>query len=80
MAARTKPVTIDADAVARRAYERFEARGRTDGHDIGDWHAAEAELRAEAAYDLTRRPSRKAAPAPKPASNGRTRRGKAKLN
>lgn len=80
MAARSKPVTIDADAVARRAYERYEARGRTDGHDIGDWHAAEAELRAEAEHAKARRPAGKPAAAPKPATNGRTRRGKAKLN
>ena len=32
------------DLVARRAYERFEERGREDGHDVEDWLAAEREL------------------------------------
>jgi hypothetical protein len=78
MPAQTKPATIDREAIARRAHERYEARGRTHGHDIGDWHAAEAELRAEAQHDRTRRPSHKPAPAPKPATNGRAKRGKGK--
>ncbi len=33
------------DAIARRAYELYEARGRTDGHDLEDWLNAELELR-----------------------------------
>jgi len=32
------------DAVARRAYEIYERRGRADGHHEGDWRQAEAEL------------------------------------
>lgn len=32
--------------VARRAYERFEARGREHGHHIEDWLNAESEFRA----------------------------------
>jgi HSP20 family molecular chaperone IbpA len=32
------------DAVARRAYELFEARGRLPGHDVADWFRAENEL------------------------------------
>lgn len=32
------------DAVARRAYEIFERRGRADGHHEEDWRQAEAEL------------------------------------
>lgn len=32
------------DAVARRAYELFEERGREPGHELEDWLAAEAEL------------------------------------
>ena len=36
---------IDAEQVARRAYERFEARGGEHGRDQEDWFSAEAELR-----------------------------------
>jgi len=32
------------DAVARRAYEIFERRGREDGHHEDDWRQAESEL------------------------------------
>ena len=32
------------DAIERRAYELFEARGRTDGEDWNDWFQAEREL------------------------------------
>ena len=35
----------DADRIAQRAYERYEARGREDGHDMDDWIEAERELR-----------------------------------
>ena len=31
-------------AIAYRAYELYEARGRQDGHDIEDWFHAESEL------------------------------------
>jgi hypothetical protein len=37
---------IQDDAIAARAYERFAARGCEHGHDVEDWLAAEAELRA----------------------------------
>ena len=33
------------DRIAQRAYERYEARGRGDGHDLEDWFEAERELR-----------------------------------
>jgi hypothetical protein len=36
----------DAD-IARRAYEKYEARGRADGYDLEDWTAASHELIAE---------------------------------
>lgn len=39
---------IDPDDIARRAYRRFEARGRTDGDDQSDWFEAEREARDEA--------------------------------
>ena len=32
------------DAIARRAYELFEKRGREMGHDLDDWLRAEHEL------------------------------------
>jgi DUF2934 family protein len=34
----------DGDRIAQRAYERYEARGREDGHDMEDWFEAEREL------------------------------------
>ena len=34
----------DANRIAQRAYERYEARGREDGHDQEDWFEAEREL------------------------------------
>jgi outer membrane protein TolC len=34
------------DDIARRAYERYEARGRTDGYALDDWLDAERELRS----------------------------------
>jgi hypothetical protein len=38
---RTRPAP---DQVARLAYRLYEARGRSDGHDIEDWLTAEARL------------------------------------
>ena len=32
------------NAIARRAFEAFEGRGRADGHDLEDWFRAESEL------------------------------------
>ena len=34
----------DAERIARRAYERFEARGGEHGKDQDDWFAAEDEV------------------------------------
>jgi hypothetical protein len=48
--------TVETDAIARRAYERFEQRGREHGHDVEDWLDAERELHA-------RRPAAAATPA-----------------
>jgi hypothetical protein len=39
--------TPDRDSVARRTYQRYEARGRSDGLDQEDWYEAERELRTE---------------------------------
>lgn len=36
-----------AEAVAVRAYLNYENHGAADGHDVEDWLAAEAALRAE---------------------------------
>ncbi|HEY3354673.1 MAG TPA: DUF2934 domain-containing protein [Polyangia bacterium] len=35
---------VDANAVARRAYDLFIARGGEEGHALEDWLRAEAEL------------------------------------
>jgi len=43
----------DADRVAQRAYERYEARGREDGHDMEDWLEAERELKQDVSSDAT---------------------------
>ena len=32
------------DDIARRAYERYEERGRQPGHDLDDWLEAEREI------------------------------------
>ncbi len=39
----------DPDAIAKRAYELFLARGSEPGHEMEDWLTAEAELNARAA-------------------------------
>ena len=43
----------DADRVAQRAYARYEARGREDGHDMEDWFEAERELNEGVSLDST---------------------------
>jgi len=35
-------------AIARRAFELYEQRGRADGHDLDDWLQAEREVFASA--------------------------------
>ena len=40
---------IPVDAIERRAYEKFVARGHAHGADFDDWRAAEEELAAELA-------------------------------
>lgn len=32
------------EQIRRRAYELYEGRGRTDGHDMDDWLRAESEI------------------------------------
>jgi HSP20 family protein len=45
---RTTGLSVEAkemlDAIARRAYEIFEAKGRARGHDLENWFEAESEL------------------------------------
>ena len=36
------------EEIARRAYELYVARGRTDGHEMDDWIRAESELSGKA--------------------------------
>lgn len=58
------------DDVQRRAYELYEERGRSDGHDWDDWLEAERELRArEATGDRSA-----AAEGARPADSPRRRR------
>ena len=43
--AKTDVVTrVSAEAIRRRAYSLFEARGSEHGHDVEDWLVAETEL------------------------------------
>jgi hypothetical protein len=46
---------FEPDRIARRAYERYEARGREDGRDMEDWFEAERELRQSASSTDTAR-------------------------
>lgn len=48
---RPDEMTASNDAVARRAYELYERRGREDGHDLEDWLQAEADVRPLAQGD-----------------------------
>jgi hypothetical protein len=43
--------------IAKRAYEKYEARGRVHGFDLEDWTAASRELTAETFGPLTLSPS-----------------------
>lgn len=44
---RKKPSEIDRDAVARKAYELWAARGYPHGDPEHDWYEAEKHLRSE---------------------------------
>jgi hypothetical protein len=44
------------EAIARRAYELFERRGRVPGHELEDWLVAEAELTGTAVQAATDEP------------------------
>jgi hypothetical protein len=37
-------IRVSAEAVSRRAYSLFQARGSEHGHDVEDWLVAETEL------------------------------------
>ena len=45
---------ISQEAIAKRAYEKFLARGCQDGQDVKDWLEAERELKAESFRQRTR--------------------------
>ena len=47
------PLEPSGDAIARRAYELYQARGCADGCDLDDWLQAEHELRASATGRIT---------------------------
>ena len=40
----TSSRVVEREDIARRAYERFEDRGREAGHDVEDWLQAENDL------------------------------------
>lgn len=43
----TQPApAVDADAIARRAYEIYQSRGCVHGGDVEDWLQAERELKS----------------------------------
>ena len=44
-----EPAHVTEDEIARRAYDRYLARGREDGHDLEDWFHAEQEVRRASA-------------------------------
>lgn len=54
--ARPTDTAVPADAIERRAYEKYAGRGFAHGQDFDDWRQAEEELSAE----LARRPQRAA--------------------
>jgi hypothetical protein len=68
-ARKTATPEIPADAIERRAYEKFVARGHAHGADFDDWQEAEEEL----ANELAPRPTRaaKGTDAARPASKKR---------
>ncbi len=39
--------------IRQRAYELYEQRGRTDGHDLDDWFQAESEIKSTQANAAT---------------------------
>ena len=57
---RTTGLSVEAkemlDAIARRAYEIFEAKGRARGHDLENWFEAESELFERTRVDVKETP------------------------
>jgi hypothetical protein len=49
------------ERIARRAYEIYEERGRTDGEDLNDWLRAEAEVKSSVMAEKRRAIERKGA-------------------
>ena len=50
----TDTPSVDDDLVARRAFQRYEERGREDGHDQEDWFEAEREIKGGTSGGHTR--------------------------
>lgn len=63
---KAKAAQIDDEAIARKAYELWEARGFPDGDPDSDWLAAEAHLRQGNGH--SEKPKAKKAAAPKKTS------------
>ena len=38
---------VERDEISRRAYERYEERGREPGHDVDDWLEAERDVQRQ---------------------------------
>jgi hypothetical protein len=41
------------EQIRRRAYQLYEERGRTEGHELGDWLQAESEMAQRKAKAVT---------------------------
>ena len=54
------------EAIAKRAYELYEANGRQDGHDLEHWRQAESELYPEGAPPAAPPDSNEDAPSARP--------------
>lgn len=75
---KTDTPEVPADAIERRAYEKFAARGFAHGADFDDWRQAEEELAAEIAPRQKRAAKGTAQPAAEPAAPKRAAKGTAK--
>jgi hypothetical protein len=68
----------DDSTVLRRAYERYESRGREDGRDQEDWFAAEEDIRSRPEEEQARQlpdDAETATPHERSAEGGQSTRG-----
>jgi hypothetical protein len=49
----TFTINLEEQQIQQRAYELYEQRGRTDGHDLGDWLQTECEIKGTQANAAT---------------------------